>query len=290
MSTKAVIDRSEFEDVKLDRIVPDPEQPRQTFDEDDLIALGTSILEKGLDYWLRVYPGTGKLEDKFVLIAGERRWRAAQKVGIEVITVRVHRGEVTANIIAEEQIRDDIHRVQLKAMERARHFAKLMRLKRCSAEELAKELRIKKSRVERSLSLLNLDDDLQPLVGTDKLPAGVAYELAKIDDAETRTAAANRLIEESGTLTFRAATALIQRAIRDRSPGSGKTKRIPGTVTPISVARGQKVIINSRKKLDERGNSKLCLPHFFNVLKMSSRLRMLKTLLSSHRLIWENCL
>ncbi len=166
-----------FGTVSLEQVIADPDQPRKTFDSDSIKELAASIQLKGLLQPIRVRWSEQK--KKWVIIAGERRWRATQLAGLSSITCYFHEGRLSETEILEEQIVENIHRRSLQPMEEARSYHTLMSINGWNRKETAESLGVHPSKVSRAMALLKLPSDVQHLVESGKISARTAYEVSK---------------------------------------------------------------------------------------------------------------
>lgn len=175
--------------VDVTQVVPDPDQPRAEFTEEALDRLADSIRDKGQLAPIRARWSADL--GKWVIIAGERRWRATRRAGLPTIDCVFVDGELSRGELLSQQLIENLLREDLRPVEEAKAFRELMALSDWSATQLADALRLPKSKVSRSLALLDLPADVQDRVEAGDLPARSAYEIAKLgDDAKRRDLAA----------------------------------------------------------------------------------------------------
>ena len=173
--------------VSIEQIIPDPLQPRTEFDQESLQELSASFASKGQLQPIRVRWSEG--HGKWTIIAGERRWRAAQLAGLETIDCFFHEGKLSPSEILEEQIIENLQRRSLQPMEEARSFDSLMRMNKWKKNnQVASALGIHPSKVSRALKLLKLPADIQAKIESGELPARTAYEISKLDDESQQRA------------------------------------------------------------------------------------------------------
>jgi ParB family chromosome partitioning protein len=222
---------SALADLPLANIVPNPRQPREHFDEEQLTALAASIRELGVLQPILVRSlGDGRYE----LIAGERRWRAAKRAGLPSIPALVK--TVDNAVSLEQALVENLHRQDLNAMEEAAAYQQLIEDFGLTHDELA--TRVGKSRVAitNMLRLFQLPPAIQRLVVERQLTAGHARALLGTPDRAFQEALARRAVTDD--LTVRA----VEEAVRlrnDVAPGNG-TGGAPGTTggaRPLSPMR-----------------------------------------------------
>ena len=172
----ADVDAQTIVDIKITDIVRDEEQPRQNFDTEALEALADSIREHGILSPIVVV----KEEDKYKIVAGERRWRAAKIAGLLKVPAIVR--TLDAQNRLELSIIENAQREDLSAIELATAYAKLKSQFNLSEEEIAKRVGKKKTSVENTMRLLNLPDFAKKAMREHKLSEGVMRPLVAMDE------------------------------------------------------------------------------------------------------------
>lgn len=164
----------------VDRLEPNPDQPRRTFDEASLAELSRSIREKGVIQPLvvRASPRDPRMHE---IVAGERRWRAARMAGLAELPVVVRDFDDTE--VLEIAIIENVQRADLNPMEEAAGYRQLMERFGHTQERLAGALGKSRSHIANLLRLLQLPDDVRSLVSEGALSAGHARALITHDDA-----------------------------------------------------------------------------------------------------------
>ncbi len=226
--------------VPIEKIVPNPDQPRQTFVEADLNDLANSIREKGVIQPLIVRA----VGDEFQIVAGERRWRAAQIAQLHDLPVLVRNLDDTE--VLEIAIIENIQRSDLNAVEEALGYRQLMDRFGHTQEKMAEALGKSRSHIANLLRLLNLPDSVQNFLRDGKLSTGHARALVTADQPE---ALAKKVV--SGGLSVRQTEALVKNEGQavEKKPKLGKTpkSRDADTVAlegDLSAALGMKVALN----------------------------------------------
>lgn len=158
--------------VPVEKLVPNPDQPRRDFQPEALQELASSIRQKGVIQPLIV---RAVADDRFEIVAGERRWRAAQLAQVHELPVIVR--EFTDAEVIEVAIIENIQRADLNAIEEALAFKQLMEKFGHTQERLAEALSKSRSHIANLLRLLNLPDDVQSHVREGRLSAGHARAL-----------------------------------------------------------------------------------------------------------------
>jgi ParB family transcriptional regulator, chromosome partitioning protein len=236
-------------EIPLERIERDPSQPREEFDPEALGRLADSIRSRGLLQPIRVRWDDSR--GSYVLIAGERRWRAAAMAGLATMTCVVVDGEMSAAELLAVQVTENLLREDLRPVERARAFRTLMDLNGWSGNQLAKELGISQSGVVQALALLELPGSIQADVDAGALAPSVAYEVAKLPDAEAQQQVAARIVAEG--LNRGEAAAAVRESARGRSKGRGASKARKATSRTLRTEDGYKVTVEHRRGVDDAG-------------------------------------
>jgi ParB family chromosome partitioning protein len=151
----------------------------------------------------------------YVILAGERRWRAARMAGLDKLACVIHEGALAGEEKLAMQLVENALRTDLKPVEQARAYRRLMDAKGYSTRDLAAELHVAQTSVVRALALLDLPADVQVRVEEGELAATVAAELTKIPDAELQAEVAQAVVAEG--LTRTEVTELVQ-AVKARRP------------------------------------------------------------------------
>ena len=165
--------------VSIDQIEPNPNQPRRTFLKDDLDDLSNSIIEKGIIQPLIVR----KKNDIYQIVAGERRWRAAQLARVHKVPVVVRNFSDVE--VLEIAIIENIQRADLNPIDEANGYQQLMVKFSHTQEKLSKVLGKSRSHIANLLRLLNLPNDVQILLGSGEISIGHARALITRSDASS---------------------------------------------------------------------------------------------------------
>jgi ParB family chromosome partitioning protein len=169
-------------EVPLERLEPNPHQPRAALDPARLADLAASIRQSGVVQPILVRPRG----DRFQIIAGERRWRAAREAGLATVPVAVR--EVPDAELLELALVENIQRQELTPLEEAQAFQKLQTDFHLTQEDIARRVGRERSTVANTLRLLRLPRELRELVGTGRLEAGHARALLALGRAEEQIA------------------------------------------------------------------------------------------------------
>ncbi|MFF3180182.1 ParB/RepB/Spo0J family partition protein [Rhodococcus pyridinivorans] len=206
-------------EIPIDRIEPNPKQPRQVFDEEALAELVHSVREFGLMQPVVVRRLEG---DRFQLVMGERRWRAVQEAGLGTIPAIVRDTEDES--LLRDALLENIHRVQLNPLEEAAAYQQLLEEFEVTHEELASRLGRSRPVITNMIRLLKLPVAVQRRVAAGVLSAGHARALLALEaGADAQEALAARIVAEG--LSVRATEEAVVLANRNDTPDAPQQKR-----------------------------------------------------------------
>lgn len=200
----------DFLEIDIDLIEPSSAQPRTHFDEERLEELAQSIRSNGIVQPILVRRRGGRYQ----LIAGERRWRAAQRAGLQRVPAVVR--EIPDDKLLELALIENIQRQELNAIEEANAYKRLIETLGLTQEVVAQRVGRDRSFITNYLRLLRLPEDIQRLVEEEKLTMGHARALLGIDDQDIQRKVARNIIEQS--LSVRETERAIKRIIAGTSP------------------------------------------------------------------------
>jgi ParB family chromosome partitioning protein len=220
--------------IRLDRIGPDPSQPRKEFDEESLARLSDSLRSRGQLQPIRVR--WDNAADRYIVVVGERRYRAAILAGMEAIACVVVSGNPTPEDLLEDQLVENALREDLKPIEQAKAYQALLAARRLSQRQLAERLQIGHASIARALALLELPSPIQEAVDQGTIAPNTAYELTKVSDPGEQAALARDAAE--GHLKRDE----IQKLTRSPRKGRGdtakaKTKKMTSRVVRTAAGR-----------------------------------------------------
>jgi len=183
--------KEEFLELDLDLIEPNSEQPRTKFAESELEDLTQSIRVNGIIQPIVVR----RKGSRFQIVAGERRWRASQKAGLQKISAIVK--EVADEKLLELALIENIQRQDLNPIEEAKAYKKLVENLGLTQETIAERVGKNRTAITTFLRLLKLPTDIQKLVEEEKITAGHARALLMSEDRESQRSLAKKIIEMS---------------------------------------------------------------------------------------------
>ncbi len=238
----------------LREIEPDPEQPRKKFDEEALSGLAASIQENGLLQPIAVRPkriGTG-----YLIIAGERRWRAARLAGLTEVPVLIK--DVTDEQAAALALIENLQREDLDPIEVAEGCRQLIEKYGLTQETAAKRLGKSRSAVTNSLRLLGLPEDVRARVSDGTLSAGHAKALLGLPEPNLIRAAAQEVTERG--LNVRQTEALCKKLARPPKPPRPKPDAFTRPKRAVEVEAALKEVTGSEVHVeykDGKGSLKI---------------------------------
>lgn len=202
---------SSISDIEISRIVPNPDQPRRTFDEESLDELAASIRELGV-----VQPLTLRLADdgNYQIIAGERRWRAASRAGL--LSVPAYVRTASDSEMTEMALIENIQREDLNAIEVALGFKKLIDTYNLTQERLSERLGKKRATIANHLRLLRLPAEIQLGLRDRKLDMGHARAILAVEDPKIQLRIYKRILKEG--LSVRAVEELARQLAAGDAP------------------------------------------------------------------------
>ena len=237
-------------EVPIGKIVPDPDQPREEFEPEALERLAESLKTRGQLQPIRVR--WDEAQDRYVVVCGERRWRAAAIAGLATLQCVVSEGPIDEGELRALQLIENCLREDLKPIEQAKAFRALMERNGWSGNQTAKALGVAQPTVVRALALLDLAEPVQERVEAGTLAPGTAYEIGKIRDPEIQHELADRVVSEG---LSRAETVEAVRVAARRAPstvGKGRGAGKPKAPTSRTLrAAGCKITVENRKGVDD---------------------------------------
>lgn len=216
---------SALREVPVGSIIPNPHQPRHYFDEEALASLTASVAELGVlqPILVRELP-----DDRFELIAGERRWRAAKRAGLPSVPVVVRTVDDVLSL--EQALVENLHREDLNPLEEAAAYQQLMEDFDLTQEQVAQKVGKSRSSVANTLRLFQLPPSIQRLVSEGQLAAGHAKALLGTPDRAFQEELAKRIVAEG--LSVREA----EEAVRLHNQPEGEPEAPPAEVAAPTEA------------------------------------------------------
>ncbi len=217
---------NEVRKVPINQVVPSPLQPRKHFTEGMLDDLMDSISQHGIIQPLIVREVNGKLE----LIAGERRWRASNNLGLKEVPVIIR--SATDQEVLEMALIENLQREDLNAIEEAAGYVRLSKEFAMKQDEIAKRVGKSRATVANSMRLLDLHEDVQIMVAQSRISVGHAKAILALKDQQAQLIAADQVIKKK--LTVRATEKLAQNFNKAKTT-SKTTNSSGGSAEEISL-------------------------------------------------------
>ncbi len=201
---------SAISEIEIDKIEPNPEQPRRNFDEESLQELAISIRELGIVQPLSL---RSMADGRYQIIAGERRWRAASLAGLATVPAYVR--TASDSEVTEMALIENIQREDLNAIEVALAFKKLIETYNLTQERLSERLGKKRATIANHLRLLKLPAEIQLGLRDHKLDMGHARALLGVDNPKQQLKVYNQILKEG--LSVRR----VEEIVKDINDGRG---------------------------------------------------------------------
>jgi len=234
---------NEIQELRISDIDPNSSQPRKSFDEDSLKELAQSIRQHGVIQPITVRPNG----DRYMIITGERRWRAARLAGLKTIPAIVK--DLNDNDILEIALIENIQREDLNPIEQAKALKMLIEKFNFTQEDLAERLGKNRSTIANTMRLLNLSENVQNMIINGKLSEGHARALLGVSSKKMQEELA---ITASNTgLTVRELEKIVKKQVSKQNHNIQKQKLNPNLqecADKLSQMLGTKVNIISNKR------------------------------------------
>ena len=240
-------------ELKIDQIEANPFQPRSVFDEDELSELAASIRQQGIVQPLTVR----KLGfEKYQLIAGERRLRAAKLAGMTTVPcfIRVANDEQ----MLEMALIENIHRKDLNSIEIAISYQRLMEECKLTQEELSNKVGKKRATVSNYIRLLRLPAEVQLAIRDEKLSMGHARAIINIEDNEQQTRLMDRIISKG--LSVRQVEKEVSELLKNKTPEKKKIKATPEKFLEAGSILSKQLDASVTVKANNNGKGSIVIP------------------------------
>ena len=247
-------DNAKIETLPLREIEPDPDQPRKTFDDETLAELASSIAEHGLIQPIAVRP---KVSGGYLIVAGERRWRACRMAGLTEAPVVVK--DVTDEQAMEIALVENLQREDLDPVEEAMGIRELMTRCDLTQEQAARKLGKSRSALANSLRLLNLPENVLELLKSGFINTGHAKVILGLPTPELQEQAAQMIADHE--LNVRQAEVLCKKLAR---PAKGSAEPAPIDTLPVEVEESLKEVLGSEVNVAYHGGKGRLTVHFYS--------------------------
>ena len=215
-------------ELDIDLISPNPYQPRRIFEDEKIEELSNSIKEHGVFQPIIVK----KIDDKYIIVAGERRYRATKKAGLKTIPV-INRAYQQEKIV-EIALLENLQRENLTAIEEAYAYVNMMKHLRLTQQDLAIRMSKSRSHITNVIGLLELPNKVQDMILNKQISMGHARALSKLQDGKKIENLANKIINED----------LSVRHTESMTQGLVKKNQINRKAKPIIFSQYEKKITN----------------------------------------------
>ncbi len=252
--------------VPVEFLRPNPFQPRRNFDEEQINALVDSVREQGILQPILVRRH-GEEANTYEIVAGERRWRAAQLAKLHEVPVIIK--EISDKDSLEIALVENIQRQDLNALEEAEGYQRLMNQFSHTQENLARAVGKSRSHVANTLRLLNLPEAVKRLVDKNVLSAGHGRALLNADDPE----ALARLVAKKG-LNVRQTERLVKRA-KSKDSGAKATTTFAKDSDTMALERDLSTLLGLKVTIGFRGNGGELTIHYRTLEQLDDVLRRL---------------
>ena len=237
------------DEVPIDSVSPNPDQPRTNFKREELEELAASIEKDGLLQPILVRPMGSQ---KYQIIAGERRWQACKMVGLPTVPVRIK--EADDDKALEPALVENVQRSDLNPIEEAYGYRRMMERRNLTQSEVAQAMSKGRSTVANALRLLELPEEAQQLLFEEKITAGHARAILSIPTNAGRQKLTDKLVEQK--LTVRAAEAIARLLSGRRDDAPRQKEPVPKTFK--TVARALRDVLGTNVKVKSvQGKNKI---------------------------------
>ncbi|MEM7333156.1 MAG: ParB/RepB/Spo0J family partition protein [Chloroflexota bacterium] len=240
--------------VAVTDIQPNPHQPRTVMDDTKLMELSASIREHGLIQPLIVT----KEGDIFILIAGERRWRASQLAGLTEVPVVIK--EATPQEMLELAIIENVQRADLNPLEEAYAYRQLMDDFGMTQEEVSKRMGKGRSTVANLVRLINLPQNIQQAVVNDEISGAHARALLPLPTPEAQTAAMNQIIKLG--LSVRQTERLVTSLLATEKPVAKPKASLPPELADVELQFRER--LGTRVQIEKVGNGGRVVIYYYS--------------------------
>lgn len=237
------------DEVPIDSVSPNPDQPRTNFKREELEELAASIEKDGLLQPILVRPMGSQ---KYQIIAGERRWQACKMVGLSTVPVRIK--EADDDKALELALVENVQRSDLNPIEEAYGYRRMMERRNLTQSEVAQAMSKGRSTVANALRLLELPEEAQQLLFEEKITAGHARAILSIPTNAGRQKLTDKLVEQKLTVREAEAIARLLSGRRDDAP----RQKEPVPKTFKTVARALRDVLGTNVKVKSvQGKNKI---------------------------------
>jgi ParB family chromosome partitioning protein len=235
--------------VNISKVEPNRNQPRKVFNEDALQDLADNIKQHGIIQPLIVV----KRDDYYEIVAGERRWRAANIVGLKEVPVIVK--ELTEQEIVELSIIENLQREDLNEIEEAMAYKRLMTEFKLTQDEVAEKVSKSRAAIANSIRLLKLCEDVQQMLMDDMISAGHARALLGIEDPEEQFILAQRVFDEK--LSVREIEKIVKNRGKEKTTKKKEVGQLDAVYKNIETNLKDRLSTKVNVSVKENGSGKI---------------------------------
>jgi ParB family transcriptional regulator, chromosome partitioning protein len=258
----------EIQDLNIDDVVPNPKQPRSVFNKEELDELSESIKKNGL---LQPITVAKNKNDKYEIIAGERRWRAAKQCKLKQIPAIIK--DVEENKKLELALIENLQRADLNPIEEAYCYRKIMEEQSIDQNELANKVSKGRSTITNSLRLLKLPESTQKLLYDNKISAGHARAILSVNNKEGQEKLTDKIVTDS--LNVREAERLANlysinttKVLKTRTPAPPKSfKRVANVMSEMLNTQVKIKRKKSNSQIEITFKDEQDLERIYNIIK-----------------------
>lgn len=240
-----ILKEEHYTELEIERLAPNPLQPRMNFNEETIDELAQSIKESGVLQPLVVVPGDN---DLFYIVVGERRWRAAQKIGLQRVPVIIRKLTKAQQI--EASLVENLQREDLNPLEVAQAYQRMIDELGYTQQEVAEKVGKDRASVANYLRLLKLPTEIKTLLLEEKLTMGHARALLALEAQEDQLALAQKTIKHN--LSVRE----VEKIIQKMTVTPKKDKSQPSPPDPDLIAAQEQLIHSLGTKVTIKGTLK----------------------------------
>lgn len=235
----------------IEDLAPGPDQPRKRFEEKALAQLAESIEANGIIQPIVVTPAPPGSGARYFIVAGERRWRAAQRAALHDVPVVVRKTEGAERL--ELALVENIQRADLNPIEEAQAFAQLVELRGYTQDALADRVGKDRSTISNALRLLRLPEKVQGMVRDSELSMGHARALLGLPEDREMADVARRVV--SGKLSVRATEHLVRKRLVPAPPPDDETERRQIIVSELETRLRRRLGVRARLRAKRGANA-----------------------------------
>lgn len=240
VTIKSVVERK-TDEVPLDSVSPNPDQPRTNFKQEEIEELASSIQKDGL---LQPILVRSVGSNKYQIIAGERRWQACKSIGMKTVPIRIK--EADDDKALELALVENVQRSDLNPIEEAYGYRRMMERRNLTQSEVAQAMSKGRSTVANALRLLELPEEAQQLLFEEKITAGHARAILSIPSKEGRLKLTQKLVDEK--LSVRE-TEAIARLLAGKKSSEASQQRQPTPKSFKTVAKALRDVLHTNVRV-----------------------------------------